>query len=226
MRLRHKAPFLSSLDCNAKFDWICEGTLNNTLSKDEGIVVSKDLKADEGAFCLWGLHEPVDALPNDEGTNFRNTDLACSLQVSSRDMQQCAYDPKTNKLLRERGDRNNAGNYPVKGSAVGWKGSAANETFLSLEDADDRFHCHFSPSNSGLLRMFAVQHMFERSYPGALKRRCGCGYKHLKKLVSRCDCTRSGKADNGCAKWHSGLLSRATKDQPVRCNNCNQKHNL
>jgi len=182
--------------------------------------------ADEGSFCLWGLEEPVDSLPNDEGTNFRNTDLACSLQVSSRDTYQCAYNANTNKLLRERGDRKNAANYPVMGSDVGWQGSAANETFLSLADANNYFHCHYSPSNSGLLRMFAFQHMYERNYPGALKRKCGCGYKHLRNLVSRCDCTRSGKADNGCAKWHSTLLTRATKEQPVRCNNCNQKHNL
>jgi hypothetical protein len=222
----HGSQPLGSLDCSAKFDWICEGTLNNTLSAEEGIVASKDLKADEGAFCLWDLQEPVDSLPNDEGTNFRNTDLTCSLQVSSRNSHQCAYNPETNKLVRQRGDRENAANYPVLGSEVGWKGAAANETFLSLQNHDDYFHCHYSPSNSGLLRMFALQHMYERNYPGALKRKCGCGYKFLSKLVSRCDCTRSGKADNGCARWHSTLLTRATKDNPVKCNNCNQKHNL
>jgi hypothetical protein len=224
MRLRHKAPFLTSLDCNAKFDWVCQGTLNNTLNAS--VIVSQDLKADEGAFCLWGLDEPVDSLPNDEGTNFRNTDLTCSLQLSSSDNRECAYDPETNKLQRQRGDRFNSANYPVLGSAVGWKGFAANETFLSLEDADDKFHCHYSPSNSGLLRMFSIQHMFERNYPGALKRKCGCGYKHLSKIVSRCDCTRSGKADNGCAQWHRTLLTRATKEKPVKCNNCNTDHNL
>lgn len=224
VKLRKRGTHLASLDCNDKSDWICEGTLNNTLSN--GVVVMGDLKADEGAFCLWGLEEPVDSLPNDEGTNFRNTDLSCPLQVSSSSNRQCAYDPKTNKLLRERGDRKNAANYPVMGADVGWKGAAANATFLSLQDAKSHFHCHFSPSNSGLLRMFAVQHMFERNYPGALKRKCGCGYKFLSKLVSRCDCTRSGKADNGCAQWHKTLLTRATKERPVRCNNCNTKHNL
>jgi hypothetical protein len=224
VRLRNRGKHLASLDCNAKFDWICEGTESNTLTP--GIVASNDLKADEGAFCLWGLQEPVDSLPNDEGTNFRNTDLACSLQVSSRNNYQCAYNATTNKLLRERGDRNNAANYPVKGSAVGWKGAAADEIFLSQDDSDDYFHCHYSPSNSGLLRIFTYQHMFERNYPGALKRKCGCGYKHMSNLVSRCDCTRSGKADNGCAQWHSTLLTRATQDHPVKCNNCNRKDNL
>jgi len=222
----HGSQPLGSLDCGAKFDWICEGTLNNTLSAEEGVIASNDLKADEGAFCLWDLQEPVDSLPNDEGTNFRNTDLTCSLQVSSRSSHQCAYNPETDRLITQRGDRENAANYPVLGSEVGWKGTAANETFLSLQNHDDYFHCHYSPSNSGLLRMFALQHMFERNYPGALKRKCGCGYKFLSKLVSRCDCTRSGKADNGCARWHSTLLTRATKDNPVRCNNCNERHNL
>jgi len=228
IRLRHRGAHLASLDCNAKFDWVCEGTVSNEMSSDEGIVALNDLKADEGAFCLWDLKEPVDSLPNDEGTNFRNTDLACSLQVSSRSTTECAYDPSSRRrgLSRKRGDRDNAANYPVKGSAVGWKDAAANETFLSLDDANDYFHCHYSPSNSGLLRMFALQHMYERNYPGALKRKCGCGYKFLSNLVSRCDCTRSGKADNGCAKWHSTLLTRATKGQPVRCNNCNRNDNL
>lgn len=224
VRLSHKGHPIASLDCEAKFDWICQGATENKLSA--GIVVQNDLKADEGAFCLWGLQEPVDSLPNDEGTNFRNTDLTCSLQVSSRSSEKCAYDPEKNKLLRQRGDRENAANYPILGSQVGWSGAAANETFLSLEDSDDYFHCHYSPSNSGLLRMFTVQHMFERSYPGALKRKCGCGYKFLSKLVSRCDCTRSGKADNGCARWHQTLLTRATKSNPVKCNNCNKNQNL
>merc|ERR1719335_1742747 len=173
IRLRHRGALLASLDCNAKFDWVCEGTLENTLSQDVGIVASNDLKADEGAFCLWNL-------PNDEG----NTDL-------------------------------NVDHYPVEGSSVGWKGAAANETFLSLDDANDHFHCHYSPSNSGLLRMFALQHMYELNYPGALKQKCGCGYKFLSNLVSKCDCTRSGKANNGCAKWHSTLLTRATQEKPV-----------
>lgn len=215
---------LRVVDCEVKSDWICEGTEKNT--ETPGIEVKNDLKADEGAFCLWDLKEPVDSLPNDEGTNFKNTDLACSLQVSSRNRYQCAYNVTQNKLLTERGNRTNAANYPVRGADVGWSGTAAKETFLALEDANDYFHCHYTPSNSGLLRMFAFQHMYERNYPGALKRKCGCGYKHLSKLVSRCDCTRSGKADNNCAQWHGSQLARATKDQPVKCNNCNAKHNL
>jgi len=110
---------------------------------------------------------------------------------------------------------------------VGWSGIKANMTFLDLENADDDFHCHYSPSNSGLLRVYAMQHMFERSYSGSMKRTCGCGYKHLAKLVSRCDCTRSGRGDNNCAQWHGSQLIEVTKDtHPVRCNNCNSKSNI
>merc|ERR1712039_290499 len=115
----------------------------------------------------------------------------------------------------------------IRWRVVGSDGRAAGTTFLKVEDAYDYFHCHYSPSNSGLLRMFALQHMFERNYVGALYRTCGCGYKFLGNLVSRCDCTRSGKADNNCATWHRDLLYRATNGTaPVKCNNCNSNDNL
>merc|ERR1712100_952468 len=96
---------------------------------------------------------PVDLLPNDEGTNFRNTDLQCHLQTSSRRQRQCAFDPSSRRrgLVTKRGDRNNVENYPVQGSTIGWQGSKANLTFLRLENADDHFHCHYSPNNNGLL---------------------------------------------------------------------------
>jgi len=220
-----KGKALFPLECDAKAHWICEGTLNNPEQGE--VVATQDLKADEGAFCLWHVHEPVDLLPNDEGRNFANTDLACHLQVSSRSSQRCAYDPEKNKLLRKRGDRENAKNYPVRGETMGWQGNKAKLPFLQLHNHDDRFHCHYSPSNSGLLRVYAMQHMFERSYPGSMKKLCGCGYKHLAQLVSRCDCTRSGHRSNNCATWHKAQLVRATADaHPVRCNNCNKKSNL
>lgn len=185
--------------------------------------------ADEGAFCLWHAHEPVDLLPNDEGTNFRNTDLQCHLQASSRESRQCAFDPSSRRrgLVKERGDRNNGKNYPVLGSKVGWQGHKTNISFLKLENADDHFHCHYTPSNTGLLRMYAMQHMFERSYVGSMRQTCGCGYKHLAQLVSRCDCTRSGRGDNNCAKWHRRQLIEATSaSNAVRCNNCNSDDEL
>jgi hypothetical protein len=216
---------LLKLDCNAKASYVCEGTLKNT--GHDGVVATLDLKADEGAFCLWHVHGPVDLLPNDEGTNFSNTDLACHLQVSSRTQQRCAYNATNDKLVSQRGNRSNAKNYPVQGDVVGWTGKKAKLPFLQLRNHDDRFHCHYSPSNSGLLRIYAMQHMAERSYPGAMKKLCGCGYNHLAHLVSRCDCTRSGRADNNCAKWHKPQLVRATeKVHPVKCNNCNAKHNF
>jgi len=185
--------------------------------------------ADEGAFCLFHAHEPVDLLPNDEGTNFKNTDLQCDLQVSSRQRKECAFNASSRRrgLLVARGNRKNGMHFPIQGWSVGWKGAKANATFLSLDNADDDFHCHYSPSNNGLLRMYAMQHMFERSYSGSMKQTCGCGYKHLAKLVSRCDCTRSGRGDNNCAKWHASQLVAATQEtNAVRCNNCNARSNL
>merc|ERR1712032_1525280 len=113
----------------------------------------------------------------------------------------------------------------VLGETIGWTGHKAKLPFLQLQNHDDRFHCHYSPSNSGLLRIFAMQHMYERSYPGSMRKLCGCGYKHLAQLVSRCDCTRSGRGDNNCAKWHKEQLIRTTANtHPVRCNNCNKDH--
>jgi len=114
----------------------------------------------------------------------------------------------------------------VLGAEIGWVGAKGNVTFLSDENAYDAFHCHYTPENSGLLRMFNFQHMYERSYPGALRRTCSCGYRHMKNLVSRCDCTRNGVRSNNCAVWHRETLLRATKPVAVRCNNCNTQTNL
>jgi hypothetical protein len=97
---------------------------------------------------------------------------------------------------------------------------------LSEENAYDAFHCHYTPENSGLLRMFNFQHMYERNYPGALRRTCSCGYRHMKNIVSRCDCTRNGVRSNNCAVWHRETLRRATEPAAVSCNNCNTVSNL
>jgi hypothetical protein len=215
------------LDCEEKSDWVCEGTLANPSNGQA--VVQGDLKADEGAFCLFHAHEPYDLLPNDESKNFRNTDLQCHLQTSSRQRRQRAFDPSSRRrgLVTKRGDRHNGMNYPVQGSTIGWNGSKANWTFLNLENADDHFHCHYTPNNNGLLRVYAMQHMFDRNYIGSMRRTCGCGYKHMAQLVSRCDCARSGRGDNNCAKWHRTKLAEATNNtHPVRCNNCNANDNL
>merc|ERR1719277_543797 len=95
-------------------------------------------------------------------------------------------------------------------------------------DADaayDEFHCHYSPTNTGVMRVYTIQHMYERHYAGSMKR-CTCGYKHMSNVVSRCDCTRSSKQDNNCAVWHRRLLKQATPDVPVKCNNCNDQTNI
>lgn len=193
------------------------------------VPVKGDLMADEGAFCLFHAHEPLDLLPNDEGNNFRNTDLQCHLQTSSQQSRECAFNPNNRRrgLERKRGDRQNGMNYPVRGSSIGWEDSKANISILTLENADDDFHCHYSPNNNGLLRVYAMQHMFDRNYIGSMKRTCGCGYKHMAQLVSRCDCTRTGARDNNCAQWHRKQLIEATNaTNPVRCNNCNSRDNL
>jgi hypothetical protein len=209
--------------CEARTDWICEGTLENRLTP--GVVVRGDLKADEGAFCLWHLPraEDADYLPNDEEAGFDNTDLACRLQTGSSRSRSCEFSPSSRRrgLVSHRGHYSNKQHYPVMGSEVGWTGDKANATFLTLDNAYDAFHCHFTPENSGLLRMYAMQHMYERNYPGALKRTCGCGFKFLSNLVSRCDCTRNGVRSNNCATWHQDTLRRATEPHPVGCNNCN-----
>jgi hypothetical protein len=224
---RRSGPVLRSLDCSTKTNWVCQGDSVNQLSKN--FKVKSDLMADEGAFCLWHAHEPIDLLPNDEGKNFRNTDLQCDLQVSRGQRRQCGFNPSSRRrgLVTKHGDRRNGLNYPVRGHAIGWTGDKANATFLNLNNADDHFHCHYTPNNNGLLRVYAMQHMFDRNYIGSMKRTCGCGYKHLARLVSRCDCTRGGRADNNCAKWHGQQLINATEAlSPVRCNNCNANSNL
>jgi len=212
---------LSAGFCKLKTSWICEGTLENRLTT--GVIVKGDLKADEGAFCLWHLprEEDSDYLPNDEEDGFSNTALACRLQTGSSTERQCEFNTSSRSLVTRRGHYSNKQNYPVMGSEVGWSGEKGNETFLTQDDAYDVFHCHFTPENSGLLRMYEFQHMYERNYPGAMKRTCGCGYKFMSNLVSRCDCTRNGVRSNNCATWHQDVLRRATEPHPVRCNNCN-----
>jgi hypothetical protein len=231
-RLHHQAgdsvlQALSQEHCQWRSNWICEGASDNHLTP--GFVVKGDLKADEGAFCLWHLPEDelTDYLPNDEG-GFSNTDLACRLQTGTARERQCAFDPSSRRrgLVSRRGHYSHKQNYPVMGSEVGWAGQKGNNSFLTVENAYDAFHCHFTPENSGLLRMYAFQHMYERNYPGALRRTCGCGYKHLKNLVSRCDCTRNGVRSNNCARWHQDTLRRATEPTPVSCNNCGTATNL
>merc|ERR1712054_204037 len=141
MGKRDGGPALRHMDCATKADWVCEGMMEN---KGDGIVAQGDLMADEGAFCLFHAHEPVDLLPNDEGKNFRNTDLQCHLQTSSRQRRQCGFNPESRRrgLVTKRGNRLNAVNYPVQGFTIGWNGSKANKTFLNIKNADDHFHCH------------------------------------------------------------------------------------
>jgi hypothetical protein len=223
---------LEAINCKTKSNWLCEGTTENTL--EPPLAVKKDLRADEGAFCLWHAFEQQDVLPNDEGNGFSNTDLACDLQVSSSSSpKQCRWNPErfsvngnTNgQLERERGHPKHKTNFPVMGRTIGWTGPKADMEFLTLDNAYDKFHCHYTPENTGLTRMYAFQHMYERNYWGAMRRTCGCGYKNIAKLVSRCDCTRNGVRSNNCARWQREQLG-VMANWTVRCNNCNSKSKI
>eukprot|EP01036_Dinobryon_divergens_P033802 gene33802-43680_t len=62
---------------------------------------------------------------------------------------------------------------------------------LMTKNSNYSFHCHFSPTNFGVARIYSQQHMLERLYTGSAHQHCFCGYKYLGNLVDRCDCTRS-----------------------------------
>jgi hypothetical protein len=86
------------------------------------------------------------------------------------------------------------------------------------------YHCHFSPTNFGVARIYTQQHMLERLYTGSAHQHCFCGYKNLGYLMDRCDCTRSGEQSNSCLKEHEKLLYEETHKETgeyVKCNNCN-----
>merc|ERR1719199_1834294 len=70
---RSRGTPLRHMDCATKADWVCEGTMEN---RADGIVARGDLMADEGAFCLFHAHEPIDLLPNDEGKKLSQHGLA------------------------------------------------------------------------------------------------------------------------------------------------------
>ena len=92
---------------------------------------------------------------------------------------------------------------------------------LDKHETDD-FHCHFLPTNHGISRIYLQQHMLERIYPGAFKKHCFCGYKHLGHLVSRCDCTKNGMRNSQCQKEHRTMLYEATYKETGEYVYCNK----
>jgi len=192
--------------------------------------------ADEGGFCLWYLEDPRLTLPDDESGGFRNTDLVHHLVVSpdARGAQYRHYPQyakeellplRVGELYRAElpGHEVNRPNWAqVTLDYLGRTDSK--EPFLGAEYSDYDFHCHYSPTNFGMTRIYMQQHMLERLYPGSFKKHCFCGYQHLGKVVARCDCTLDGNRNNNCKYEHYGRLYDATvkeNGEYVRCNNCN-----
>eukprot|EP00931_Biecheleriopsis_adriatica_P045037 TRINITY_DN2580_c0_g1_i1.p1 TRINITY_DN2580_c0_g1~~TRINITY_DN2580_c0_g1_i1.p1 ORF type:complete len:1065 (+),score=225.78 TRINITY_DN2580_c0_g1_i1:94-3195(+) len=73
------------------------------------------------------------------------------------------------------------------------------------------YHCHYTPRNSGSMRVHSFQHQAERHYPGSVRQICGCDWRKLGMLVSRCDCTLDGEANGGCRKAEMEMLNEHTQ---------------
>jgi hypothetical protein len=205
----HKSgPYLRSRDCLDKQDWICEGS--PTAVDDNGVEMKGDLEADEGGFCLWYLKDPSSQLPDDESRGFRNTELNHKLLLNPN--------KRSNYFIQLRGELYAA---QVPGSvenAAHWDTLTymhvlgvqdayfKDNMVIEPEVADYDFHCHFSPTNYGMARIYTQQHMLERIYPGAYAKHCFCGFKNAGHLVSRCDCTRAGNRNGECQQHHRDLM--------------------
>lgn len=211
-------PFLTAINCQTKSTYLCEGKANPSTPW-----VGGDLLADEGGFCIWYYSDPTISLPDDQSGNFQNTELAHFL----------LYDTyKSTKKYRVLYDTiypiNNIPGHPE--NIANWQsltrrkvGQNSDKPVFPPESHNYSFHCHFSPTNFGMSRIYSQQHMLERLYPGSVRQNCFCGYKYLGNLVDRCDCTRSGEQSNQCSTAHTKLLydeTYAETGEYVACNNC------
>mmetsp|Transcript_30715 Transcript_30715/g.57229 ORF Transcript_30715/g.57229 Transcript_30715/m.57229 type:complete len:1157 (+) Transcript_30715:61-3531(+) len=204
--------------CYERETYMCEGIRNSTTG------LGGDLMADEGGFCLWYLADRNLELPDDESGGFKNTELANFLLFDE--------DLRTRKYIEVNGkyyDADNIPGYPP--NEVNWDeftyrklGIDSDEPLVDKDNHDKYFHCHYSPTNFGMARIYIQQHMLERIYPGSMHKHCFCGYKHLGHFVSRCDCTRSGERNGQCQKHHRTQLATETyleTGEYVYCNNGN-----
>jgi hypothetical protein len=204
--------------CFERETYMCEG-IYDPVTETGG-----DLLADEGGFCLWYLDDPTLELPDDEDNGFQNTELAHFLLYDE--------DKKTRKYIQlydELYSANNIRGHPE--NAANWEdftyrklGINSDEPLVEQIHHNKSFHCHFSPTNFGIARIYIQQHMLERIYPGSMHKHCFCGYKHLGHFVDRCDCTRSGERNGQCQKHHREQLWTETYHQTgeyVYCNNNN-----
>ena len=212
-------PYITTESCTEKKTYLCESkpvVVNNS-------TVGGDLLADEGGFCIWYYDNPKVSLPDDESGGFRNTELSYFN----------LYDPSlsTTKYVNVFGELFGADGIPGrtsnKANFLGLTGRMfgknSNAPIIPAGNFNSSFHCHFSPTNFGVARIYNMQHMLERLYTGAAHDHCFCGYKNIGHLFDRCDCTRSGEQSNECLTEHRKLLYEETYAETgeyVHCNNC------
>ena len=210
--------YLTQGSCQSKQTYLCEGIPNPATPS-----VGGDLLADEGGFCIWYYNSPFLSLPNDQSGNFRNTELAHFL-LTMPNQQSNKYLLLYNQLYSAS----------IPGHASNWQnwnsftrrqmGVDSDLPVLPYASYNYSYHCHFSPTNFGVARVYSQQHMLERLYTGAAHDHCFCGFKHIGKIFDRCDCTRSGETNNNCLTEHTPLLYEETYQENgeyVSCNNCN-----
>uniref|UniRef100_A0A0G4I5B6 Uncharacterized protein n=1 Tax=Chromera velia CCMP2878 TaxID=1169474 RepID=A0A0G4I5B6_9ALVE len=142
---------------------------------------------DEGGACIWTLDD-VSVLPADQQNGFDNTDFIEGLEFP---VMRSLIDPENEAL--------------------------GGTTFLRRSQKDDAIHCHYSPSNDGILRVHNYQHDLERKYPGKIQKTCFCNWRSLGELITKCDCTKDGSANNGCGDREERRLRRQAG---VECGNC------
>ena len=215
-----KSARLTTHHCLDKMDYLCEGI--PTAAQPS---VGGDLLADEGGFCLWYYPNEFLALPDDESNGFQNTELAHFL-LTDPNMMTNKYDLFYERLYKFdiEGHSNNMANW----NALTRRKVGLNDDLPVFPRTayNYSYHCHFSPTNFGMARIYTQQHMLERLYTGSAHQHCFCGYKNLGYLMDRCDCTRSGEQSNSCLKEHEKLLYEETYKKTgeyVKCNNCNDK---
>jgi len=227
--LNTESKSLSPVQCTETKTYICEAHRPSEKPDDRKSCKSDsdlkgpggDLMTDEGGFCLWYLEDPKLALPDDESGGFRNTDIAHFLAFSEETRTRKYYKEYDHLIATNefRGYYENEANWVnFTRSDLGLN---SDDPVLDIQHETDDFHCHFSPTNFGISRIYLQQHMLERIYPGAFKKHCFCGYKHLGKLASRCDCTKNGVRNNNCQKEHRPMLYEATykeNGEYVYCN--------
>jgi hypothetical protein len=217
-QLNLKTGKLTGKYCFERETYLCEGI------RDPVTQLGGDLMADEGGFCLWYLDDPALELPNDEDNGFTNSELAHFLLFDEK--------KKTKKYVELYDVLYPANNIPGHlENEANWDdftyrklGLPSDEPLVEKFNHNKSYHCHYSPTNFGVARIYIQQHMLERIYPGSMHKHCFCGYKHIGHFVDRCDCTRSGDRNGQCQKHHREQLWTETYHQTgeyVYCNNNN-----